>query len=73
MKQRDNYELHKYYDQANNKNEQRCSVHAVHEFYIGISILLRVAFLQKKIFLYLSPDAHRSKVNYYYSFILIEK
>jgi hypothetical protein len=45
MKQGNNYKLHKYYDQANNEKKQRCSVHAVHEFYIGVGVLLRVAFL----------------------------
>jgi hypothetical protein len=47
MKEWNNYKPYKYYDQANNKQEQRYPVHAIHKFYIGIISRLRIAFLNK--------------------------
>ena len=47
MKERDNYKFYKYYNQANDEQEQRYPVHAIHKFYIGIISRLRIAFLNK--------------------------
>ena len=58
MKQRDNYVTNKQDDQCHQKHYQGDPVHAVHIFNIGIIRRFRVAFPDKKIFLYLSPDSH---------------
>ena len=45
MEQRHNYKLYQHYNKADNKDEQRNAVHAVHEFDVGVRVLVGITFL----------------------------